>query len=70
MSDTNKHPTVYRFSVDNKPFEQRDPFITGAQIKALVCAELWSCCGSFQERSLRSSRSPTIPHLTACHPGK
>jgi hypothetical protein len=33
-----KHPTIYRFSVDNKPFEQRDPFITGAQIKALVNA--------------------------------
>jgi len=38
MSDTNKHPTIYRFSVDNKPFDQTEPFITGAQIKALVSA--------------------------------
>ncbi len=38
MDDSNKHGTIYRFSVDNKPFEQREPFITGAQIKALVNA--------------------------------
>ena len=32
------HTPTYKFKVDNKEFEQSEPAITGAQIKALVGA--------------------------------
>lgn len=33
-----KHDQKFKFKVDNKEFEQKDEFITGAQIKSLVHA--------------------------------
>ena len=33
-----KHAPKFKFKVDNKEFEQAEPDITGAQIKALVNA--------------------------------